>query len=80
MPYFDRYDIAEAYYLFASHHHAGGDTSDRIFWRLSRMRFKPGGKLVVHDDPDEALTENGAEIYRQLEATHPDAIESRKRG
>ena len=75
MPYFDRYDISEAYYLFAYHYHQGGDTSDRIFWRLNRMRFEPGLRLQQDDNPKYALTENGAEIYAQLVANHPDAQE-----
>ncbi|KKL06646.1 hypothetical protein LCGC14_2593940 [marine sediment metagenome] len=73
MPYFDRFDIVEAYYLFARHYHSGGDTSDGIFKRIHRLRFKPGLSLCQHDDPSKALTENGAEIYAQLEANHPDA-------
>ncbi len=75
MPYFDRYDICEAYYLFACHYHSGGDTSDSVFNRLHHLRFRPGPSLQQYDDPDEALTENGAEIYRQLQANHPDAQE-----
>lgn len=73
MTYFDRYDICEARYLFARHYHSGGDTSDRIYERLRRLDFKPGLHLIKYDDPDEALTENGAAIYRELERVHPDA-------
>ncbi len=73
MVYFDRYDICEAYYLFARLYHSGGDTTDRIFHRLNRMHFKPGLSLCQHDYPALALTENGTEIYTILVAKHPDA-------
>ena len=73
MPYFDRFDIVEAYYLFARHYHSGGDTSDGIFARINRLHFKPRLSLTQYDVPELALTENGAEIYAQLEANHPDA-------
>lgn len=66
MATFDRFDIAEAHYLFARHYHRGGDTYRRDFARLHRMEFHPGLSLRTHDDPDQALTENGAEIYREL--------------
>ncbi len=73
MPDFNRFDTCEARYLFARHYHSGGDTSDRIFERLHRMRFAPGLHLIEYDDPHKALTENGQAIYRELERTHPDA-------
>lgn len=61
--YFDRFDIAEAYYLFFSHYHEG-QTSDK-YRRLSRMSryFKPSPMLSV-----VTLTENGREIYEALAA------------
>lgn len=65
-PRFDRFDICQAHYLFARHFHVGGDTQQRDFERLNRMKFSPGLSLREHEDPDEALTENGAAIYRQL--------------
>jgi hypothetical protein len=71
--YFDKFDICEAYYLFARHYHRGGDTSDSIFGRLCRMRFKPGLSLSQHEEPEKALTENGVEIYKHLTINHPDA-------
>lgn len=71
--YFDRFDVCEARYLFARHYHNGGDTSDQIFNRLHKLGFKPSLSLRQYENPDEALTENGAEIYRNLEAAHPDA-------
>ena len=72
MPYFDRYDIAEAHYLYARHFHSGGDTKRQDFNRLHRLRFKPGLSLSNHDDPALALTENGAEIYAELVARGED--------
>jgi hypothetical protein len=59
--YFDRFDIAEAYYLFFCHFHEG-QASDK-YRRLCRMSryFKPRPSLSV-----ETLSENGREIYEAL--------------
>jgi hypothetical protein len=59
--YFDRFDIAEAYYLFFCHYHEG-QFSDK-YRRLSHMSsyFKPSPLLSV-----ENLTDNGREIYEAL--------------
>jgi hypothetical protein len=56
--YFDRFDIAEAYYLALSHCH-GGQWS-REYARLCKLlrKFKPSPLLDV-----DTLTENGREIY-----------------
>jgi hypothetical protein len=61
--FFDRFDVAEAYYLFFAHYHEG-QASDK-YRRLSRMSryFKPRPSLSV-----ETLTENGREIYEALAA------------
>lgn len=58
---FDRFDIAEAFYLFSSHFHEG--QASVKYRRLSRMSryFKPSPLLSV-----ESLTENGREIYEAL--------------
>ena len=58
MPYFDRLDIAEAYYLALSHCHGG--QSSREYARLCKLsrKFKPSPLLDV-----ETLSENGREIY-----------------
>lgn len=58
MPYFDRFDIAEAWYLALSHCH-GGQWS-REYARLSKLSrsFTPSPFLSVKN-----LTENGREIY-----------------
>ena len=58
MPYFDRFDIAEAYYLALSDCH-GGQWS-REYERLCRLgcKFRPRPSLSV-----ETLSENAREIY-----------------
>jgi hypothetical protein len=58
MPYFHRFDIAEAWYLALSHCHGG--QSSREYARLSKLSksFKPGPFLDV-----ETLSENAREIY-----------------
>ena len=61
MPTFDRFDIAEAHYVFATLYHDGGDTRRRDFARLSRMSFKPAPSLDL-----SSLTVNGLAIYGRL--------------
>ncbi|NBR91525.1 MAG: hypothetical protein EBS68_16790 [Rhodobacteraceae bacterium] len=70
MPYFDRFDIAEAYYLALSDCH-GGQWS-REYARLCAMQryFRPSPMLSV-----ETLSDNAREIYdracaRLLERNH----------
>jgi len=60
MIYFDRFDIAEAYYLALTHCH-GGQYSP-TYARLCHMGkyFKPSMGLCV-----ESLTDNGLEIYER---------------
>ena len=67
--YFDRFDICEAYWVFAYGCHVGGDTSDRIFHRLHRMEFKPRPSLGTNAFP---LNENAQAIYDSLVDNHPD--------
>lgn len=59
--YFDRFDIAEAYYLWLSHNHSGQNS--REYARLSRMTqyFSPSPLLTV-----ETLSDNGRAIYDKL--------------
>lgn len=56
--YFDRFDIAEAYYLALAHCHGG--QGSREYARLSKLSrvFKPSPMLDVDN-----LTENGRAIY-----------------
>ena len=73
--YFDRFDTCEAYYLFAMGYHQGGDTTDRIFNRLHRIRFRPSPMLGCSDQPMFGLgSENAVEIYNNLITLHPDAM------
>ena len=60
MPYFDRFDICEAYYVFAMLWHGGGGTKEyAMLGRLSNMGFKPRPSL----NDRSSLEENGQEIY-----------------
>lgn len=77
MPYFDRFDICEAYYLLECYYNEGGWLHERpsnvrhgqsrgyvgeaTHVQLHRMRFKP------RDLTFEKLTDNGQEIYLALE-------------
>lgn len=59
---FDRFDICEAYYLFACDWHGGQWSPEyAIFGRLSRMGFKPSPLLSK-----DSLSENGRWILAQL--------------
>ena len=80
MPNFERFDVAEAYYVFATHYHKGGDTSDCIMARLDRREFKPGDQLGGSDSGPchYGLSENGYGIYSRLVKTHPDAQGARE--
>ena len=62
MPYFDRFDICEAYYLFFRDWHNGQTSKEYL--RLCKMQkyFKPSTLL----NNSESLTENGYEIYINL--------------
>lgn len=62
---FNRFDICEAYYVFAMLYHTGqGSKEYAIFGRLRKLGFSPGLYLCSK----EGLTENGLEIYRKLVA------------
>lgn len=76
MPYFDRFDICQAHHAIEVHYHVGGWLLERPSNRrrleathvqLHRMGFKPAPTSL---DVFEALTENGQEIYRELEARY----------
>ena len=59
---FDRFDICQAYYLYACSFHEGQYSAIyRILGRLARLGFKAGPYL--HTDQ---LTENGRCIYDKL--------------
>ena len=62
MSYFDRFDICEAYYLYASLYHGGMMSKEyAIFGRLSKIGFEPRQSLRY-----ETLTENAKAIYDNL--------------
>lgn len=64
MPYFDRFDICEAWYCYAAHYHAGQWSPEyAIFGRLLDMGFRP---LPSLGGTPENLTENGRAIYDRL--------------
>jgi hypothetical protein len=71
MPYFDRFDICEAYAVIEWDYNLGGWLHERPRNRrdmaatsiqLARMRFKPSPSLCF-----DTLSENGKEIYHNLE-------------
>jgi len=60
--YFDRFDICEAYYLYACEWHKGQWSAEyRIFGRLNNMGFKPSPVLSK-----KSLSENGRSILANL--------------
>lgn len=60
--YFDRFDICEAYYVFASLYH-GGQRCPIYGWfaRFDRMRFRPSPMLS-----EETLSDNARAIFDSL--------------
>ena len=63
MAEWNRFDICEAWYVFAMLWHGGQFTDDyEIFGRLERMGFKPRPSLSDESD----LTDNGRWIYQDL--------------
>lgn len=60
--YFDRFDVCEAWYLFAAGWHAGAGSAEyQIFTRLHRVGFKPAPALSK-----SSLSENGRAILAGL--------------
>lgn len=67
--YFDKFDICEAYYMFATLYHGGQFSKEyRIFGRLEKIKFRPAPNLS-----EETLSENGKEIFDQLVSRHESA-------
>jgi hypothetical protein len=63
---FNRFDICEAYYVFASAHHSGQDSKEyEIFSRLEKIKFSPSINLSY-----ESLTDDGQEIYNNLKVNY----------
>jgi hypothetical protein len=66
MPYFDRFDVCEGWYMFSVLWHGGAaDPIYSIVSRLTDMGFKPSPMLDL-----TSLTENGMDIYRSLCERH----------
>ncbi len=62
MKTFDRFDICEAYYMFATLWHGGQFTKEyAIFGRLHKIGFRAPMSIDL-----EKLTENGRAIYDDL--------------
>ena len=67
MPYFDRFDICEAHYMFAMLWHTGKHSKIYAkFGTLSRIGFRPAPSL----SGPENLELNGYQIYEQLLEKH----------
>jgi hypothetical protein len=61
---FDRFDICEAYYMFATLYHGGMRSKEyRIFGRLHKIKFCPAPSISV-----ETLEENARAIFDNLVA------------
>ena len=61
--YWDRFDICEAYYVYAMLYHNGQWSKEyEIFGRLHNMKFKPSPLISNESD----LTENGRVIFDNL--------------
>ena len=58
-PFFDRFDIAEAYWVISMDF----NPCERIDRRLKSMKFKPG--QILSNDGFKALGENSRAIYHQ---------------
>jgi hypothetical protein len=62
-PYFDRFDICEAYYLFASQYHSRQWSAEyQIFGILDRIGFRLGARGLDYT----SLSENARGIYIRL--------------
>ena len=70
----DRFDIIEAYYLYARQYHKGQWSKEyKIFGRIAKLGYTSGYpeflaalSLRTYDNPSDALSANGVEIYNQL--------------
>ena len=79
MIYFDRFDIAEAYYMYGAHWNRNGVTTrdrkrrrhiepgllDTVGAQLHRLKFRPAPSLDL-----DTLSENGRAIYDDLVNRH----------
>lgn len=58
-PYFDRFDIAEAYWMIS----IDFNPCEKIDRRLKQMQFKPG--ILLYNEGFSALSDNAKAIYHQ---------------
>lgn len=68
-PYFDRFDVVEAWYLFLCHYHDGRGTGKTSYGRLSMIQERTGFRPAPTFNED-GLTYNGKAIYRKLVLKH----------
>jgi hypothetical protein len=65
MAEFDRFDICEAWYIYAMEYHGGQDSRlYKVFGQLSHIGFRLSPMINDEDD----LEENAREIYEDLVA------------
>lgn len=71
MPYFDRFDICEAYLAVEQDYNVSGWLQERpsnvrcreaTHVQLARMRFRPGAAWTGY----KSLSDNGREIYQKV--------------
>ena len=71
---FNRFDICEAYYCFASNWHSGQWSGEYTFFgRLNNIGFRPAVNLSF-----KTLTENGRMIYNGLKTRFGRTLIKRK--
>ena len=59
---FNRFDICDAYYVYAANYHGGQYTDTyRIFGRLEKIGYRPSSNLS-----EDSLEENARLIYDRL--------------
>lgn len=64
-PWFDRFDICDAYHAYATDFHGGQASPEyAIHGRLDRMEYRPG--LSVREETFAGLSENARGIYLRL--------------
>lgn len=64
MAYFNRFDVAEAWYLYLRDYHEG-----QWGWqyrRLCKLRERFSPRASVRENGAEGLSRNGREIYREI--------------
>lgn len=79
--YFNRFDVCEAYYVFACLYHSGQNSEQyRILNRLNRIGFRAKFTLNEAAKPRLGLSENGYEIYKGLVRKNRGLVEWRATG